>query len=166
MMRKAKSFFGPIVLLLFTLFLCAVNLSCAAEPSSAVDTTACEQALFDTVNEYRQSNGKEPLSRNAYIDGLCRQHAQYMASQGALSFDNSKSRSSSIYANVPGMSTSAENVMRSSHSPCDAEHMSPTWFASAPHRTRILDAAYTISGMGIVIDKKGSVWVCQIFAGP
>jgi len=75
MMRKAKSFFGPIVLLLFTLFLCAVNLSCAAEPSSAVDTTACEQALFDTVNEYRQSNDKEPLSRNAYIDGLCRQHA-------------------------------------------------------------------------------------------
>jgi hypothetical protein len=30
----------------------------------------------------------------------------------------------------------------------------------------MLNAAYTISGMGIEIDGSGRIWACQLFAGP
>jgi uncharacterized protein YkwD len=166
MMLRAKSFAGLIILLLFTLILCGVNLSCAAAPSSSGDAAACEQALFDAVNVLRQSNGKAPLSRNAYIDGLCRQYAQYMVSQDVLSHDNMNSRCSSIYTNISGMHACEENLIGSNHLPCDASHIEQMWFTSPEHKTNMINAAYTISGMGIVIDRRGRIWVCQMFAGP
>ena len=166
MTKKAKSFAGLIALLLFILVLFCVNLSCAAAPSSSGDTAACEQALFDSVNALRQSNSKAPLSRNAYIDDLCRKHAQYMASQNRVSDDNFNSRGILIRGNVSGISTCDENVMRSSYLPCNGPHMANAWFRSTKHQTTMLNSAYTISGIGIVIDTSGGIWVCQMFAGP
>jgi uncharacterized protein YkwD len=166
MSSKMKNGVRFIFLLLFTLILCGANLSCAAATPRYGNAAACEQALFDAVNAMRQSNGKAPLTRNAYIDGLCRQHDQYMSSRGALSHDNMNSRCNSVYTNVSGMHVCEENVLLSKHLPCDAEHMAQMWFNSLPHKTKILDAAYTVSGMGIVVDRSGKIWVCQIFAGP
>lgn len=166
MLKKPKSFAGLIILLLFTLVLCGINLSCAAVPSSSGNTAACEQALFDAVNELRQNNKTAPLSRNAFMDDLCRKHAQYMASQGRNSHDNLDLRISSIRKNVSGMASLNENVMSSSYLPCDGPHMASAWFRSPEHQTIMLNAVFTISGMGIAISKSGQIWVCQMFAGP
>jgi uncharacterized protein YkwD len=117
------------------------------------------------VNAVRTSNGKAPLTRNAYIDGLCRQHAQYMAGQGVLSHDNADARCNAIFTNISGMHACAENVLQN-NVPCDANDMAQQWFNSTLHKTNTLNAAYTQSGMGIVIDGNGKIWACQMFAGP
>jgi uncharacterized protein YkwD len=123
--------------------------------------------LFDAVNALRTSNGKAALTRNAYIDGLCQQHAQYMASAGTLSHDNFIARCTSIRANIAGMNPCAENVLQN-NLPCDANAMAQQWFTSPGHHDNMLDVAHThtISGMGIVIDGSNRIWACQIFAGP
>ncbi|MCX6001633.1 MAG: CAP domain-containing protein [Chloroflexi bacterium] len=137
----------------------------APVPPAPADTTGCEQSLFNAVNAVRASNGKAALTRNAYIDGLCRQHAQYMAGQNALSHDNFDARATSIRANVPGTNPCAENVLQN-NVPCNANDMATQWFNSPGHKTNMLNAAYTVSGMGIVIDANGKIWACQLFAGP
>jgi uncharacterized protein YkwD len=121
--------------------------------------------LFDAVNALRIANGRPALTRNGYIDGLCRQHAQYMASAGTLSHDNFDARFNAIRANVPGTNPCAENVLQS-NLPCDANDMAQMWFNSPGHKTNMLNPAYNISGMGIVIDGGGKIWACQMFAGP
>ena len=130
-----------------------------------MDTAGCEQSLFNAVNARRTGDGKAALARHAYIDGLCRQHAQYMANQNNLSHDNVDSRYTAIYANVAGMHAVAENVLQN-NIPCDASAMATQWFNSPGHKTNMLNAAYTQSGMGIVIDANGKIWACQMFAGP
>jgi uncharacterized protein YkwD len=137
----------------------------AAPPPPPADTASCEQALFNAVNTIRASNGKPALTRNSYIDGLCRQHAQYMATAGTLSHDNFDARANAIRANVPGMNACAENVLYN-FTPCNASAMAQQWFDSPGHRTNMLNEAYTIAGMGIVVDSGGKIWACQIFAGP
>jgi uncharacterized protein YkwD len=139
----------------------------AAPPTlpAPADTAGCEQSLFNAVNALRANDGKAALTRNAYIDGLCRQHAQYMANQNNLSHDNVDSRYTAIYANVSGMHTCAENVLQA-NIPCNASYMANMWFNSPGHKTNMLNAAYTLSGMGIVIDANGKIWACQLFAGP
>jgi len=67
--------------------------------------------------------------------------------------------------NVSGMHTCAENVLQD-NTPCDATAMAQMWYDSSGHRTNMLNTAYTVAGMGIVIDSSGSIWACQIFAGP
>jgi len=139
----------------------------ASPPASPppADAAACEQALFNAVNAIRTSNGKAALTRDSYIDGLCRQHAQYMATAGDLSHDNFSTRCNAIVANVSGMHQCAENVLQD-NTPCDANAMAQLWYNSSGHRTNMLNAAYTRAGMGIVIDGSGKIWACQIFAGP
>ena len=134
-------------------------------PPPPADTAGCEQSLFNAVNARRAGDGKAALTRNSYIDGLCRQHAQYVANQNALSHDNVDSRYAAIYANVPGIHACAENVLQA-WMPCDATAMATQWFNSPGHKTNMLNAAYTVSGMGIVIDANGKIWACQLFAGP
>ena len=63
------------------------------------------------------------------------------------------------------MMACAENVLYN-FTPCDATAMAQQWYDSPGHRTNMLNNAYTIAGMGIVIDGTGKIWACQIFAGP
>ncbi len=135
------------------------------EPPPPAESAACEQSLFDAVNALRAADGKAALARNAYIDGLCRQHAQYMADHNVLSHDNFITRVNSIRANIPGTNPCAENVLQS-NIPCDANDMANMWFNSPGHKANMLNAAYTLSGMGIAIDAGGKIWACQMFAGP
>jgi len=137
----------------------------AAPPPPSGDAATCEQALFDAVNALRIANGRPALTRNGYIDGLCRQHAQYTATQGVLSHDNFSARCSAIMASIPGMHSCAENVLQN-NLPCDANAMAQQWYNSPGHKLNLLNPAYTLSGMGIVIDGGGKIWACQIFAGP
>ena len=132
-------------------------------PSTA---TTCEQALFDAVNTLRAADGKAALTRNAYIDGLCRQHAQSMVNRNHLDHLNFLDRATSITANVPGTGPCAENVQQN-NMPCNASDMANLWFNSTTgHKENMLNAAYNVSGMGIVIDGMGQIWACQLFAGP
>ncbi len=129
------------------------------------EIAAGEQSLSNAVNAVRASDGKAALTGNAYMNGLCRQHAQYMANRNVLSHDNSDSRCAAIYANVPGMHACAENVLQN-NMPFDASAMATQWFNSPGHKTNMLNGGYTQSGMGIAIDANGKIWACQMFAGP
>jgi uncharacterized protein YkwD len=88
-----------------------------------------------------------------------------MAAASDLSHDNFDTRCSQIQSNVSGMHTCAENVLQS-NTPCDATDMAQMWYNSSGHRTNMLNTAYTLAGMGIVIDSSGRIWACQIFTGP
>ncbi len=137
----------------------------APTPTAPADTAGCEQSTFNAVNAVRASNGKAAVTRNSYIDGLCRQHAQYMAGKNVLSHDDFDARSNSVEANIPGIHHCGENVLQN-NVPCNASDMATQWFNSPPHHDTMLNAIYTISGMGIAIDANGKIWACQFFAGP
>jgi uncharacterized protein YkwD len=88
-----------------------------------------------------------------------------MATANALSHDNFSSRCSGIYSHIAGIHACAENVLQN-NTPCNATAMATQWFNSPGHHDNMLNAAYTVSGMGIVIDGTGKIWACQMFAGP
>ncbi len=66
---------------------------------------------------------------------------------------------------ITTMRTCGENVLQS-NAPCDANAMAQLWWNSPGHKANILEAKFTIAGMGIVVDGNGKIWACQIFAGP
>jgi len=88
-----------------------------------------------------------------------------MASAGVLSHNNFDTRCTAIWASISGMHSCAENVLQN-NLPCDANAMAQQWFESPGHHDNMLNAAYTISGMGIAIDGSDRIWACQMFAGP
>ena len=118
------------------------------EQSPAVNAAACEQALFNAVNALKTGAGKAALTRNSYIDGLCRQHAQYMASKNTLSHDNATSRFNSIYATITATHTCGENVLQS-NAPCAANAMAQLWWNSPGHKANIFEAKFAIAGMAL-----------------
>jgi len=142
----------------------SVTVTVSAAPPPGGDA-ACELALFNAVNALRTSSGRAALTRDSYIDTLCRQHAEYMKNMGALSHDNSSSRFTAIMTSIPGIMTCGENVLQD-NSPCDADAMALLWWGSPGHQANILNSSFTIAGMGIVVDSSGRIWACQIFAGP
>ena len=132
----------------------------------AASASTCEQSLFNAVNSLRTGAGKPALTKNSYIDGLCRQHAQYMASKGTVSHDNFiPTRSNAVMSNVAGMHTTGENVLQG-NSPCNASSLAQLWWNSPGHKANILGSQFTVAGMGVFIDASGKIWACQIFAGP
>jgi uncharacterized protein YkwD len=152
----------------------------------ATGTAACEQALFDAVNQVRASFGKAPLTRNSYIDGVCRRHAQEWGAaywQSSLevaaehAHDDFPARMNDIKTNaaIGPIYCWGENAL-ASYPSCDAAAMAQAWYSSSHpptssecwpgHRENMLNGKITISGMGIYVDGNGRYWAIQIFTGP
>lgn len=127
--------------------------------------------LFDAVNDYRLSQGAQPVQRHAGLDRLAQQHCEYMRlHRGTFSlygknvshygFDGRAVAAREAYQ----MSSVSENVAAANYPGSNSSAVIvELWKQSNDHHKNMVDD-WTCSGMGVVVDSDGMVFATQIFA--
>ena len=122
----------------------------AATPASAhvgTDPRVTEFLMALTINGLRAQHGLAPLHFDGALSDSARSWSGSMAGRGSLA-----------HSGFTGYAASAENVGAGAHPPTIMDY----FLASAPHRANIL-GNYTRMGLGVVVDRNGTVWVTQRF---
>ncbi len=174
---------------LFGLLAAAALASCASPPESArmpvsatirPDTAAPSATrgdksqsgrLFDAVNDYRLSQGAQPVQRHSGLDRLAQQHCEYLLShRGTFSLYG---KNVSHYGfegravaarQVLEMSSVSENVAAANYPGSNSSAVIvELWKQSKDHHKNMTDD-WTHSGIGVVVDSDGMVFATQIFA--
>lgn len=127
----------------------------AATPASAhvgTDARLTEALMAISINTVRAQRGLAPLQVDTALADAARAWSADMAARRTLSH-------SRTLASTPGSWTAiAENVGYGPHPPTIMDY-----FLSSPsHRANIL-GNYTHMGIGVVVDRGGTVWVTQRF---
>jgi len=118
-------------------------------------------ALFDMVNQARQSEQSPPLVRDANLDAIAERHAVAMRKLGRIAHDagdgdpNSRAEAAQL-----GILVTGENVAHT----VDVTRAHRTLWASPSHRENLLQPRFDRVGIGIALDSDGSIWVCEVFA--
>jgi uncharacterized protein YkwD len=174
---------------LFGLLAAAALASCASSPESTrmpvsatirPDTAAPLPArsdkstagrLFDAVNDYRLSQGAQPVERHAGLDRLAQQHCEYLRSnRGTFSlygknvshygFDARAIAARQVFQ----MSSVSENVAAANYPGSNSSGVIvELWKQSKDHHKNMIDD-WTCSGIGVVVDSDGMVFATQLFA--
>jgi uncharacterized protein YkwD len=174
---------------LFGLLATAALASCASSPESSrmpvsatirPDTAAPSPGrgdqstsgrLFDAVNDYRLSQGAQPVQRHAGLDRLAQEHCEYLRrNRGTFSlygknvshygFDGRAIAAREIYQ----MSSVSENVAAANYPGSNSSAVIvELWKQSKDHHKNMTDD-WTHSGMGVVVDSDGMVFATQLFA--
>jgi uncharacterized protein YkwD len=98
------------------------------------------------INSYRASRGLSPLTSNAALKALARQHSRYQASRNRLSHDGFRERSAK--AKAAGLSVvCAEN---SGHNYKSPKQLFMGWRNSAAHRKNMLRPNLRYAGVSVV----------------
>lgn len=117
-------------------------------------------ALLAMMNAARAAEGLRPLTRDAALEDVARQHAEAMRSRGLLAHDAGEGGvSARLQAAGLTPSSYGENIARAENV---ARAHRVIW-ASPSHRGNLLDPRYRAVGVAVVEDQS-VVWVAQIFA--
>lgn len=152
--------------LAFLVFLVSINHLFAQKPrvennrESFIDTSTMAKAVLYYVNEHRQSMGLPPLQLSATLCDIARSHSINMA-HGAVPFshDGFEQRVAEAWKLMPPQGPAAENIAEGVTS---ARAVVDLWLHSAGHR-RNIEGNYTIMGLGIATNEKGTVYFTQMF---
>jgi uncharacterized protein YkwD len=154
--------------------------SCASDQAahrSAVSpspgSTKLSNAIHEKVNAYRNNCGAHGLTRHAGLDRLAQGHSQYMLQKRGtfglhgknVSHMGSESRSAAA-AHLYGMRSCSENVASITMSGSEtnvAENLMRLWKSSPAHEAAIRAREYTHTGIGVAVDKDGTVFATQLF---
>ncbi len=172
---------------LFGLLCAAALSSCANQPESTrmpVSATINPQApassqadkslrgqLFDEVNSYRRSQGRQDVQRHAGLDRLAQEHCEYLRSNcGSFSLYGKnvshygfEGRAMAARENFQ-MSAISENVAAANYPGRQAAPVIlELWRASKDHHKN-MTAKWTHSGIGVVVDSDGMVFATQLFS--
>jgi uncharacterized protein YkwD len=142
-----------------------------AAPSAARSDKSQSARLFDAVNDYRLSQGEQPVQRHSGLDQLAQQHCEYLRSnRGTFSLYG---KNVSHYGfegravaarQILDMSSVSENVAAANHPGSNSSAVIvELWKQSKDHHKNMIDD-WTCSGMGVVVDSDGMVFATQIFA--
>lgn len=121
-----------------------------------------EDALLRMMNAARAAERLPPLARDAALAALARAHSEAMIKARMVGHDvGSGDPAARLKAAGYEATIAGENVASSS-SPEGAHRA--IW-ASPSHRGNLLDRRYGRTGVAVVRDPSGRVWVTQLFAG-
>ena len=162
MKLKLLSVFMPMVLV-FTMMSCSSDSSSDLSASSAVVTnynySPEELALVDEINEYRVSEGLNPLQVINHISFKSEEHNEYMIDNNVVNHDGFSQRANNIME-VLGAVKVGENIAYNFSSPAAALH---AWKNSPGHKAN-LDGDYTHFGVSITINPEtGKRYYTNIF---
>lgn len=140
----------------------------AADTGSTTDTTAnfpdMVQTIHAQINQFRQSQGLEPLTLDPVISTQARQHSQTMTQTGTLSHDGFEQRVEVIRQQL-ALQSAAENVGTNQGYDNPAQQAVEGWQNSPGHRQNIL-GDFSQTGIGIAQDDQGQYYFTQIFVQP
>ena len=116
------------------------------------------QEILDGVNLYRLSVELPPIIMNKQMASiLAIEHSKDMILQSRISHDNFPYRSSKLKGH--GAKSVGENVASGYKTSGDLVN---AWIQSPSHK-RILEGNFTHSGMGVLRDQSGKIYVTHLF---
>jgi uncharacterized protein YkwD len=116
---------------------------CAKISSAFIEDYRSE--LLGLVNQYRQDNGKGPLTLDSCLNTAAQGHSDWMHEQDIFSHTGKDNSSFSARCAAAGCSCSGEIIYEGSMAP---ESAFKAWKASPGHNAHML-GAYTKAGIGI-----------------
>jgi uncharacterized protein YkwD len=151
-----------------------------AESQEIVDeprynTSAIELHLYLLVNQEREEQGLDPLTRYKRVDNVSRYHAVYNAANEKVTHYNPNGSSVSdrhekfdicdgrVGENVVGGHIPDERNSTDSVEKQIAQRLFETWMNSQSHYDNMLDPNWTNTGMGVVINRDSYVAAVQNF---
>lgn len=122
----------------------------------AFATTSNDSCFISAINSARASDGLGALGVNLALEAVATTWAQSMATTQVLSHN----------LNLPNLAPSdwmnlGENVGEGPS--CSA--IATAFMNSPEHKANILDTAYSVVGVGVVLDGNGTMWVTEDFMG-
>ncbi len=120
-----------------------------------------ETMILNEINAYRAKEGLSQLKVNSFIAEQARQHSREMADRSIpFGHDRFGERKEKILAKYSdGCYAIAENVACSDSG---LKRIVPLWLHSPGHRKNI-EGNFGLTGVGVVRDNHGRVYVTQIF---
>ncbi|HZG26289.1 MAG TPA: CAP domain-containing protein [Chitinophagaceae bacterium] len=116
--------------------------------------------ILGLINQHRQNKGLAPLQMNNAISAEAEKHSSDMAARSVVfGHDGFENRVKKITQQIGGVRASAENVANGQLS---AKEVVEGWLKSPGHR-RNIEGNFTLTGIGVVPDKKGTLFYTQIF---
>ncbi|MGD1947031.1 MAG: CAP domain-containing protein [Croceivirga sp.] len=117
-----------------------------------------EEALYNMVNDHRESIGLDRLIYDGETYAFAFEHNEYMIGQGEMSHDNFTDRASKI-SDQTSANFVAENVAKDFEY---SEAALQAWLSSEGHRNNI-EGDFTHTTLSIVSDREGNFYYTQIF---
>lgn len=157
-MKKAS--FITVTLLIFSLS----TSSCSAPPieennlNIVQNGNDLETEILNLVNEYRTSQGLDPLAFNATVYKYATAHSKSMATEGKISHVNFDIRSSELAVEAHANYVS-ENVGRNFKT---ARGLITAWINSPEHR-KIMQGHYQYTAVSARSDEDGIIYFTQLF---
>ena len=142
----------------------------AGSTSTGSDHSASGQ-VFQAVNSYRISQGKQPLQRHPGLDRLAQLHSEYLrknrgtfklygSNVSHMGFDGRTAIARERYQ----MENISENVASANHpGKAIGPMMLQVWRNSNDHHKNMLDS-WTYTGVGVVVDSDGTVFATELFS--
>lgn len=145
--------------------------SVPAAPASEAAADAIARNLLAEVNRTREARGVRALRRDTVLDRAAGEHALELAERRTLDHVSTdpgrRTLTMRIEAAGGTWSRAAENLANMS-GPASAvpARTARMWLDSEGHRRNMLDSAYTHTGTGIAIDRRGVWYVTQLYVLP
>lgn len=128
------------------------------ESTSFVTMNADEEALFNTINDYRVSMGMNALQFNQTAYQVAQNHNAYMINKNRISHENFQNRAQELNQKANAVSV-GENVAK--NFPTN-EGVLEAWLNSKSHREAI-EGDFTHTGISITINPAGEPYFTQMF---
>ena len=121
----------------------ALLLMPALAPASAIQN---EQAtLLRAINSARAHYGLAPVRVGPRLERAARAHTQSMLATQVFAHGSFAARMQQFHVNAPLL---AENLAWATGADATADAIVRAWLASPPHRRNLLDATFTLVGIG------------------
>jgi uncharacterized protein YkwD len=132
----------------------------------STSATSMERRAFELINAQRNANGEEPLAWDEELCRMARQHSENMARQNFFSHvgrDGRDTRDRARALNIRDWKAVGENIAYNQGFDDPVAFAVERWMLSATHRSNILNAMYTRSGLGIARAADGTIFFTQVF---
>jgi hypothetical protein len=120
-----------------------------------------ERIMLYKANEERTRRGIPPLTLAADASAAARAYCLLMAETKRIEHID-------VYGRGPGRRLAEARLRVAAYGENIACHRSPTeahyaFMRSPPHRANLLDPSYREMGVGVFVDRRGDVWVTELF---
>lgn len=129
--------------------------------SNPVTMNNLELAIYQQVNQYRQSRNLPPLVIDSTISAQARAHSSEMAKTGNLSHNGFNDRITAVSQKI-GYRNAAENVAYNQGYGQPDVAAVRGWVESPGHHRNMI-GSYDLTGIGVTKNERGEYYFTQIF---
>jgi uncharacterized protein YkwD len=136
-------------------------------PSFAAAATSVERRAFDLINEQRIASGEQAFVWDADLTRMARLHSEHMLEQNFFDHvgpDGKDMLARAHACEIYGWRVLGENIAFNQGFDDPAAFAVERWMRSSKHRTNILNAQFSRSGLGVALARDGRIFFTQVFA--